>query len=222
MGLDDYIPEIESSEWNGNSAEATREASEKFQEQAKKAGRKVAKVWKDEKKAKKYDFILAGFLVQIIVDKNYDSILDTLFPALHNGYPSNFILGILSLIHINISNTIRDTYSKERIQFTYTSKEHMEEFDDNAIDTEIKNRINGWIEDISDSVTIDYSHIQTQKLKELLAWDNTLLLAYISKVFIHFLEGININISLSKANNISEFILSEVKKSIQTLDVENI
>jgi hypothetical protein len=37
---------------------------------------------KDEKKAKKYDMLLAGFLVKIIIDKKYDFILNPLFSTL--------------------------------------------------------------------------------------------------------------------------------------------
>jgi hypothetical protein len=37
---------------------------------------------KDEKKAKKYDMLLAGFLVKIIIDKQYDFILSPLFSCL--------------------------------------------------------------------------------------------------------------------------------------------
>ena len=222
MWLEDYSPDIDSSEAGWNSAEAAKNASEKFKESTKKAWAKVAKTQKDEKKAKKYDFLLAGFLVKIIVDKKYDSILDTLFPAIHAWYPSNFILWILSLINTNISNKIRETSNKELIQFNYNIKETVGEFDDSNIDKAIQNRINYWVEDITDSVTLEYSNIQTAKLKELLIKDETFLLAYTSKVFIFFLKEININITNNKSLSISEFILSEVKKSINNLEIENI
>lgn len=222
MGLEDYTPDIDSSEWIWNSAESSKEASEKFKESSKKAWAKVAKTQKDEKKAKKYDFLLAGFLVKIIVDKKYDSILDTLFPAIHEWYPSNFILWILSLINIEISDKIRETTGKEKIIFSYEIKNEIEEFDDNNICIQIKNRINYWVEDIIDSLTLEYSHIQTKKLKELLKNDEKILLTYSSKIFTFFLNELNIKISKNKSEWISIFIIWEIKKSLNKLEIEEL
>ena len=222
MWLEDFTPEIESSEWSWNSAEASKASSEKFREKAKKAWSQIKKTQKDEKKAKKYDFLLAGFLVKIIIDKKYDTILDTLFPAIHGWYPSNFILWILSLINIEISNRIREVSNKNKIIFNYDIKNEIENFDDNNMNTEIKDRISYWVEDIIDSVIIEYSNIQIKKLQELLSWDTIQLLNYTSKVFSFFLKEININISESKAKSISEFIISEVKSKVNKLEIEKI
>ncbi len=222
MSLEEYIPDIDSSESWWNSAEASKESSEKYKESSKKAQAKVSKTRKDEKKAKKYDFLLAGFLVKIIVDKKYDTILESLFPAIHLWYSSNFILWILSLINIQISNKIREVSKKEAIHFNYQSKEINQQFDDKNIDLEIKNRINLWVEDIIDSVTIEYSNIQTKKLKQLLINDENILLKYTSIVFSFFLNEINISINEKQASNISEFIISEIKKEINKLELENI
>lgn len=221
MWLEDFSPEIESSGWLWQSAEATKESSEKYRESTKKAWAKVAKIGKDEKKAKKYDFLLAGFLVKIIVDKKYDSILDNLFSSIHLWYASNFILWILSLINIDISHEIRSTSNKKDIIFDYKVSWEKIEFDDKDINSKIKNRINYWIEDIIDSVTIEYSSLQTEKIKELIISDETILLAYTSQIFTFFLKEINISISKEKSDNISEFIISEISKYINKLEVES-
>lgn len=222
MWLENYSPDIDSSEWLWNWTEKTKEASEKYKESVKKSWVKIARTKKDEKKAKKYDFLLAGFLVKIIVDKKYDTILESLFPTIHKWFPSNFVLWILSLINIEISNKIREVSQKEKIIFNYKIKSTDTNFDDSNIDKEIQNRINYWVEDIVNSIIIEYSNIQTKKLKELLITDNELLLIYMSKVFSFFLKEININISKSKSDNISEFILNEIKKSINKLKIEEI
>lgn len=222
MWLEDFSPEIESSPWLWQSAEATKESSEKYKESTKKAWAKAAKVGKDEKKAKKYDFLLAGFLVKIIVDKKYDSLLDNLFSSIHQWYASNFILWILSLINIEISHEIRSTSNKKDIVFDYEISPETIEFDDKHINSKIKDRINYWIEDIIDSVTIEYSSIQTEKIKELLTSDEKVLLAYTSKIFTFFLNEINISISKKQSDSISEFIISEISKYINKLEVENI
>lgn len=222
MWLEDFSPEIESSLWTPNSGEVNQEISEKYKDDTKQAWAKVAKVHKDEKKAKKYDFLLAGFLVKIIIDKKFDFLLDTLFPTINKWYSSNFVLWILSLIYVEISDSIREVSKKEKIKFEYIKKQEFEEFDDKNINPEIKDRINYWIEDIVDSTTIEYSDLQTQKLSDLLNDDDELLLSYISKIFIFFLKENNINISQNKANNISYFIIWEINKSIKKINVDEI
>jgi len=67
------------------------------------------------------------------------------------------------------------------INFNYSKKEIID-FDSNNIDLEIKNRINYWIEDIIDSVIIDYSNIQTIKIIELLEKDESIIFSYISNI----------------------------------------
>jgi len=180
--------------------------------------RKNSKRWK---KAKKYDFLLASFLVKIIVDKKYDSVLESLFKSMDHWYTSNFVLGIISLINTEISNKIRELSNKEQISFNYTPWTQIE-FDDNELLPEIKNRINFWIEDIVDSVTIEYSNIQTERVIEIINNDNEIISNYVSKVFIFFLKDINITISETKALNISDFIISEVSKALNNLKIKEI
>ena len=222
MWIEDFSPDIESSEWTWQWAEAVKEVSEKYKESAKKAWAKVAKVSKDEKKAKKYDFLLAWFMVRIIVDIKYDFILDTLFKTIHSWYPSNFVLWILSLINIDISNEIRTVSNKQILPFDYKINDVAEFFDDNHINSKIKDRINYWIEDILDSVILEYSSLQTEKLKALLVTDKNVLTEYTSNIFTFFLNEINIQILENKSIGISEFIIWEVSKSIDKLEIENI
>ncbi|MDD3793245.1 MAG: hypothetical protein PHI37_00330 [Candidatus Gracilibacteria bacterium] len=221
MGLDDFSPDIESSEGAGKSSEAISEVSEKVKESSKKSAAGVKRTKKDEQKAKKYDFLLAGFLVKIIVDKKYDFVLNQLFKVMEEGYTSNFTLGILSLINTEISNKIRENNTKPLINFNYSKKEEID-FDNNNIDLEVKYRINYWIEDIIDSVIIDYSNIQTLKIIELLEKDNNIIFSYIANILGFFLKSLNINISKKQALSIADFIVGEVLKSIKKLKIEEV
>jgi len=163
---------------------------------------------------------LANFLVKIIINKKYDIILDSLFKTLNSWYPSNFILGILSIIDIKISDKIRELSWKEKISFSYKIKEIVN-FDDNNLDENIKRRINFWVEDIIYIVTIEYSSILTEKLIEKFKENNNLYF-FLKKVFYFFLKQINIHISENKLSWISEFILSEIEKQIKNLKIEKI
>jgi len=220
MWLEDYIPsEWVSEDWWA-SAEQVKEASEQYRKQAAKSAAWIKRTQKDEKKAKTYDMLLAGFLVKILVNQNYNSILDSLFTLLHKWYPSNFVLWVMSLIYNDISLKIRELSWKEPIVFNYDSKETIE-FDDSNLDVQIKNRINSWIEDIIDSVSIEYSSILTKRLINFLQTDEDIVI-FISQVFTFFLNNLNINVSLSKSQNISEFIISEVLNSVKKLELEEI
>jgi len=56
MSLEDFVPEIESSEWSWNTAESSKEVSEKFKESVKKASAWIGRTQKDEKKLKNMIF----------------------------------------------------------------------------------------------------------------------------------------------------------------------
>lgn len=219
MSLDEFTPDIDSSESGWNSAESSKEMSEKFKEQVKKAWAWIKRTRKDEKKAKKQDMLLANFLVQIIINKKFDDLLWLLFKLVDSWYPSNFLLWILSLVYIEISNKIRASSCLELIDFSYYSKEEIE-FDDETVSIKVKWRINHWVEDIILSVSADYSHIMTKRLIKLLENKDDDIINFVSNVFVFFLKEINITINKTEAFNISNFILSEVLKKIKSLEVE--
>jgi len=219
MWLDDFTPS-ESPESGWNSAEV----SEKIKEWIKKWIAWIKRVKKDEQKAKKYDNMLASFLVEIIRDEKYDVLLPFLFDALNNWFNSNILIWILSLININISNKIREISKKELISFNYIKTFDKISFDDEKLDLELKNRINYWIEDIIDIVIIEYSSIQLEKLKEIKNKKEiyNYIILFTKEVFIFFFKEQNIIISNSKALSYTEFILEQVFIKIQEIDLEKV
>ena len=221
MSLEDFAPDIENSQeswWNAT--EKTKEVSEVFKEAVKKATARTQRVQKDEKKAKKSDFLLANFLVQIIVNKKYDILLRDLLAVRDLWYPPHFLLGILSLISIEVSHAIRDISHKKYIQFDFFEAQTTE-FDDNHLNNAIKKRINEWVEDIIDIVSLEYSSVLTQRLKEIIGNDEYIIV-FTAKVFTFFLQECNITINPNKAKNIADFILQEVQKSLSRLILEEI
>jgi len=220
MSLEEYIPDIEDSEQWGNQAEKISEVSEKVKKAAKKSQAWIKKVQKDEQKAKKQDLLLAWFLVKILLDKKYDPLLKDLFKLIDDAVASNFIIWIMSLVYLDISDEIRNFSKKPKINFDYINTEIVE-FDDNNLNPQIKERINLWIEDINDILQIEYSSILTQRLiKQLKTNEN--IIYFIAKVFMFFLENINIKINKDKALNISNFITNEILKNLWKLKLEKI
>jgi hypothetical protein len=127
----------------------------------------------------------------------------------------------LSLINIEISNKIREFSKKELLKFDFVALEERIDFNDNEVDEKIRDRINFWIEDMVDIISIEYSSLLTEKLLNLLKEDKVIIL-FMSNTFTFFLDELNINISKSKSDDISLFILSEIKKSLKNLDIEEI
>jgi len=221
MGLEDYIPDEWVWESGSGSAEKAKEASEKFKEQVRKASAWIKRTQKDEGKAKKQDMLLANFLVKIILNRKFDDILDLLFKLIDKWYPSNFLLWILSLVYIDISDKIREINNMESIVFDYKIWEQID-FNDPEVDPQVKKRINFWVEDIILSSTADYSHLLTNRLIELLEKKEDDILIFVNSVFNLFLKDINVTISPSESNNILLFIIWEILKKIKSLDLEEI
>lgn len=219
MWLEDYVPSAEG--W-AESWPKSSEVSEKFKESVKKAWAWIKRVQKDEWKAQKYDSLLAAFLVQIVKDKKYDFLLEALFKALDAWYSSNFLLWILSLIYLPISDKIRELSKKPKIKFQYKKHFSKIEFSDSTLDNEIKTRINLWIEDIIDIVSIEYSSMQTSRMLELFKNKDEIIVEFTLLIFAFFFSELNIEITKSKSESYSRFILSEIKSKIEKLEIEEI
>ena len=223
MSLEEFSPDIDSSEWwspSAEVAEAMKESLKKASAAGKKAQKKIQKTQKDEKKAKKHDFQLAGFLIKILINKTYDPLLPDIFSATHAGCPSNIILWVLSLVHLDLSDAIRDISGKEHISFDYVNPEPRE-FDDNNIRPPVRARINHWVEDMVDMSCLEYSSITLEHFIHSDDGENHIQ-GLIEQVFTFFLANLQISIQEEKCENISAFILSEVMKEIKKVDIEKI
>ena len=216
MALDDFAP-IESSEWGSNSAEV----SEKFKESFKKSSGWIKKTKKDEKKAKKYDLLLAKFLVEMIIKKKYDTLLEYLFICREKWYGTNFLLGILSLAYMPISNEIRKISKKSPVSFHYNISDGPTAFHDNHLDDQLKMRINLWIEDIEDVISIDPSLLTSKQSLDNLKTDDSIV-DFTREVFSFFLWELNITITPSKSNSYAVFIVWELEKMLGKIDLKEL
>lgn len=216
MSLEEFTPSESPESW-AHSAEV----SEKLKEAIKRWTAGMKRTQKDEKKAKKYDMLLAGFLVKIIIDKQYDFILSPLFSCLDKWFSSNLVLWILSLVHEEISEKIKTLSWKQYSQYTF-KYEQSQEFNDTTVDKQVKQRINSWVEDISDIITLEYSSIQVTELRKNFITNKDTLLTFTAQIFKFFLHNSNLTISDTALFSISEFILWEVENGIKNLEVEEI
>lgn len=209
MSIEEFtLPD--SPESGSNSAEV----SEKYKESSKKAAVGIRRTQKDEGKAQKYDFLLAKFLVKLILEKRFDDILPQLFACLDAGYGSNFLLGILSLVYIPISHEIRRVSGKPEIQFTMEPYPQEIHFDANHLPLAIRNRVNAWIEDIEKVLSYEVSTLVTQRTLSLMLYDEKIRI-FTRDTFRLFFQDLNIQISQSQAQQYVEFILGELEKSLK-------
>lgn len=192
------------------------EISEKYKETVKKAGAWIRRTQKDEWKQKRYDFLLAKFLVELILKKRYDFLLDKLFVCLDAGYGTNFLLGILSLVYLPISHEIRKASWKEELKFSYHISLEPQEFDETQLPEEIRQRVNDWIDDMVMVSSFETSTIIATRNLNLILYDEKIR-EFASDTFQFFFGELNIHISHTKSYNYSEFILWELQKKVRNV-----
>jgi len=91
------------------------------------------------------------------------------------------------------------------------------------LDEEIKKRINLWVEDMVDIMTIEYSSLQVKKIIELSKkHEFNYIINFATKVFKFFFREININISEKKSHDYVNFILEQVISKVKKLELEEI
>lgn len=218
MWLDDFVP----SEWM-DSWPKSSEVSEKFKESVKKASAWIKRVQKDEKKAKKFDNLLAWFLIEIIKNDEFDFLHEEIFNLINLWFWSNFVLGMISLIYQPVSLKIREISSKEIINFDYNIWFEISDFNDDLLDSEIKNRINYWIEDIFDVISTEFSSLQIKNMLKLFDSDEYKdVERFWILIFCFFFKKLNIKISKSQSKPYINFILNELVKKISSIKLEKI
>ena len=116
---------------------------------------------------------------------------------------------------------IKSLSNKPYTPYEFKYKE-IHEFNDSQVTPQVQERINSWVEDISDIITLEYSSIQITELKKNFIKNKESLLIFTTQIFKFFLHNSNITIEESPLYSICEFILSEVENGIKKLEVEEI
>lgn len=95
-------------------------------------------------------------------------------------------------------------------------------FSDSHLPNVIKNRINFWVEDMIDVLSIDISHISKQKNLNLIEAQENIIISYMFQVFSFFLLENYFEISQRKSKDYCFFILSEIRKSLHKIETEEV
>ncbi|MDP5038865.1 MAG: hypothetical protein NWP80_00275 [Candidatus Gracilibacteria bacterium] len=218
MGLEDFTPSE-----GIDSSPKSAEISEKIKEGIKKGASGIKRVQKDEKKAKKYDQMLAFILTNIVKQKEYDFIHSEIFFLLNKGFSSSVIIGIISLIYKEAEIEIRKISGKEIINFNHKKFSQEINFSDEILTDDLKNNINYWIENIFDISTINSSTIQIKNtIKLFKSSDYDLLLGFGINIFNFYFQNLNVKINNQLNKSYISFIFGELLKKLNQLKLDKI
>ena len=224
---------------SGEVSAQTRETSE--QQKEKKDSYKKWLAWikrtqKDEKKAQKDNDFLFKIVSKILENEKYDILLPFIVELLEIWTPSNFILWGLSLVYVPAVEIIRNNYSNpllplgegsgvrdNKLIFDYQKTSELIEFNEENLDKILRNRINEWIEDIYRVVSNDPSTIISHRFLSLTSEKEKIkFINFLSALLTFFFYDLNIVIQKNTAFNYSEFILGEIRKKVNKLELEEI
>lgn len=222
---------------SGEVSAQTRETSE--QQKEKKDSYKKWLAWikrtqKDEKKAQKDNDFLFKIVSKILENEKYDILLPFIVELLEIWTPSNFILWGLSLVYEEAVEIIRNNYSNKewflptnetnnKLIFDYQKTSELIEFNEENLDKILRNRINEWIEDIYKVVSNDPSTVISHRFLSLTSEKEKIkFINFLSALLTFFFYDLNIVIQKNIAFNYSEFILWEIIKKVDKLELEEI
>lgn len=223
----DSIDDLDS--WEvGSQARETSEQQQERKDNFKKWLAWIKRTQKDEKKAKKDNDFLFDIIVEILRDKKYDILIPFIVELLEIWAPSNFIIWAVSLIYDKANILIKKNYSwveneKALTKLEYKKTNEMIEFKEETLDITLRNRINEWIEDIYSVVSNDPSTIISKRFlthtskKEKEKYINLMV-----AILTFFFYDLNIVIQKNIAFKYSEFILGEIRKKVEKLELEEV
>ncbi len=221
MGLEDFSPDIESSESGPAAPEAIREADPV---KVSKTLRNIRRTRSDEKRAQRSDDVLARILLMLLRDPGYAFLMDAVVPLASRDVPSHFIVGCVSLVYAPATELVRREYYRParapEAEFpAYEPSVQSTAFDEDSVPEAIRERINRWIEDMSAVITYEPSNIVTEKFLELLAVGEYrgIITRFVSGVFEHFLATLSIQISERRSGNYAAFIVETLEKRLRSV-----
>ncbi len=220
MGLDsgDFSPEAE-----GGLGQAPEQVSEKAREQASsKALAGIARTRRDESKGRKASDLLTAMLVALLRDPRFDPLIEGIMGLLRLNLPAPYVVGLLSLVSLEASSSIRRTYdpSLKLLDRDPPAESEKVAFDPDRLRPDFKSRINEWISDVFLVATKDPSFVLTDKfLSEITSPKlREAFVAASESVLVFFFKTKNVDVPAHEARALSAFLLKELETRISKID----
>ena len=218
MSLDELS--LESSDGWIHSQEAPREPSEKQKESSRRAQAQLQKVQKDEKKARADNEELFRILSKFIQNPLYSDLIPDITSLLQSNFPSRFLLFLIGLVYPEASCYLLEKTGQSEYKNKILSLHHYEhpvEFSD-AIHATLRDWITIWLTAGEQFITHpEASVVLVQKFSHLITAAPTDILAKktLATIFSYFFASKNVILPLEKSLAYSEFILSQLKTSLE-------
>lgn len=215
MGIDEFWLLDDSAE-SGSSSVEISETDKQASEQSRAWQKRVKK---DEKKSQDKDNRLYNYLIELLKDPSYDFIVDDIIKALYSWLPSFYILGVMSLLHMPISNDFRNDLWKEFIDFDYFPKEEFD-FSSNDLDPKIRKRLTDMVDDILIISKFEPSSVMVWKFMN--QKNHNMTIKFLSSVLSVFLTSVRVKFTDIQISSFSSFIIWEIEKEIVKMHLSEV
>lgn len=212
---------LDTSEGPSSASEGPKEQSEKQRESSRRAQAQLQKVQKDEKKAKADNEELFRILSRFIQNPLYSDLIGDVTILLQNNFPSRFLLFVISLVYPEASYHLLETTGqssqKDKVLALYHYKEPTP-FDD-SIHATLRDWITLWLTAGEQFITHpEASVVLVQKFSNLIstAPQSEIAKKSLARVFWFFFATKNVILSPEKSLAYSDFILSQLKTSLDS------
>ena len=218
MSLDELT--LDSGDGGMNSSEWPSERSEKQKESSRRAQAQLQKVQKDEKKAKTDNEDLFKILSRFIQNPLYTELIPDITVLLQNNFPSRFLLFLIALVYPEASYYLLEKTGQWAYKQSLLSLFRYSEpttFSD-AIHVSLRDWITLWLTTGEQFITHpEASVVLVQKFSELLSSPTHGVVARksLATIFRFFFREKNVILSPEKSLAYSDFILSQLKTSLE-------
>ncbi|GAB0175266.1 MAG: hypothetical protein HHAS10_11450 [Candidatus Altimarinota bacterium] len=219
MSLDEIS--LESGDGGITSQEAPSEKSEQQRESSRRAQAQLQKVQKDEKKAKNDNEDLFRILSKFIQNPLYSEIVPDITILLKENFPSRFLLFLIALIYPEASYYLLEKTEQNQYKsyiLSLTRSEEPTPFSD-SIHTPLRDWVTVWLTTGEQFIIQpDASVVLLQKLSYLISHspNSEIAVKSLAKIFAFFFTEKNIILSPDRARSYSEFILSQIRTSLDS------
>ena len=218
MSLDELS--LDSGEVGWDAREATSEKSEKQKESSRRAQAQLQKTQKDEKKAKGDNDDLFLLLSRFIQNPLYEELIPSVVSLLQGGYPSRFILVIISLVFPEAAYYLMNKIGKTLPDTSYI---HMHKyasvyiFHNENLHPSIRDWVTLWMTSAQDFLSHPESSIVLdQKTLSLFSSPSRANAEEGVRIFfVFFLASRNVSIQSTVAQSYAQYIITEYEKVIQ-------
>jgi hypothetical protein len=211
---------LDSGEWSPTSAESPSEKSEQQKESSRRAQAQLQKIQKDEKKAKTDNDDLFQILSRFIKNPLYEDLIGDIIKLLEHNYPSRFLMAIIALVFPEAAYYVLEKTEQEDKKSLLVQIQRYEAliaFDNDMIHPSLRDWVTAWMTATEKFLCQETaSTLLNQKLERLLSSDEQKYARNsIAKIFQFFFREKNVDISLEKSLAYTDFILAQLKKSLE-------